>query len=238
MKTSNKILLITIFFVLFITLITVISITIFLFSENPHLIKYGKGSNEKISKEYDLHNFNLIDFEGFWKANIIYDRLYKIKLTAPEYLMEYIEIDVFEQKLKLKQSYFTGIPPISIEVSISIPVLKEIISNVSTDIYFTNFDEEKIIIKTSGYSKIKGNNSYIKHLQITGSGIIENDFYLCKVVNSELNLSGSGTTKLNMYGGILNGQVNGNIIVTYKGSISEQNIYASESVKIQKENEN
>lgn len=236
MKASNKILFFTGLVILFITIIAIISTGIFLFYDNPDLVKFGKGSDQTMTKEYEVKSFNLVKTSGFWKLKILHSDSCKVIVSSKEYIMEYIKIDVMDRTLILNQTFFTDIPPASPDVFISVPELKGIESNGSVEIYFSNFNLKDLNIKTTGYSKVKGDNSNIKNLQLSSSGIIESDLSLCKVYNAELVLKGSGTIELNMNGGILGGYANGQITIYYSGNTSKQNIYISEPVKLIKRN--
>ena len=236
MRTSNKILLLIIILILFATAITGMSIGIFFFNDNPHLIKFGKGSSRITQKEYSLTDFDSINITGFWNVKIKHANLFNITVTAPEYATEYIKLDISEHTLLLKQLFFTGIPPVSPEVTISIPGLTAIKTNGSPRISFSDFNSENMVIETSGYSEIKGSHSHIHNLKIIGSGITSNDLDSCTIVNVDLALSGSGTTTLNMAGGLLSGCARGSIEIIYRGRVSEQTIDILEPAQIIKKN--
>jgi len=234
MKTSNKILVITAISILLISAIAVVSTGIFLFYDNPHLIKFGKGSGNLLNKEYPCHDFNSIMITGFWNVKIVQDSDFGIRVSAPEYLMEYISINTSDQVLKIDQLFFTDIPPGGPDVLISMPVLSEIKSDVSVEIVFSGFKQEEMAIVTNGFSRITGNNSRIKNLSVSGNGIMGYDLNECPVVNACLELTGSGPIALNIAGGVLSGHVKGKIDITYMGNISEQKIILYEDTQLRK----
>jgi hypothetical protein len=232
MRTSNKILLITLIVIFVITAVTIISIGILFISENPHLIKIERGSKDVVSHHYALKDFDTINASGFFKVKIRQDNIYTITVTAPEYVIKHFSPDVEGRTLTLKQLFFTGIPPVHLDISVSMPRLKGIRSDVSIEADFSGFTGETMGIDTKGYAKMKGFHSHIHDVNITGSGVIEYELDSCEIVNANLALTGNGSIDLNMAGGTLNGYVDGNITINYRGSIGEKNINMLEGAQL------
>ena len=234
MKTSSRIIILTIIIILFFTAITSISMGIFFLYDNPGVIKFGKGSPDIINKEYTLKDFDSINVAGLWKVKVEIKRAasYNITMTGPEYAMKHIEVDRADRTLRINQLFFADIPPAGLEVAVSLPMLKSITSGGSPQISFSGFTIEELAIKASGYSQVKGTNSDIENLILIGNGMLANDLGYCTVMNAHLELSGSGTTDLNINGGTLSGYADGNVIINYTGSIGEQDIEIFESAQI------
>jgi hypothetical protein len=232
MRTSNKIILITLTVIFVITAVTIISIGIYFISDNPHLIKIEKGSKNVVSHHYAFEDFDAINASGFFKVKIRQDNGYTITVTAPEYVIKHFAPDVESGTLTMKQMFFTGIPPVYLDVSISMPRLKGIESDVSIEADFYGFAGETMVIDTTGHASIKGLHSHIHDVNISGSGVIEYDLDSCETVNATLAFTGNGSIDLNMAGGTLNGYVDGNIAINYRGSIGEQSIKMLEGAQL------
>ncbi len=234
MKTSNKILLISLIVTFLISGITVIGAGVLFFYSNPSHVKFGSDSTEIISKEYSIENFDTIDLSGFLNVKIVRGEFYKISLSAPEDMLKYITLDKKGRTLELKQLFISGSSQDTLKVKITMPRLSGIESAGCNLITFSNFKSEKMFIKTKGYNQVKGDRSDIKNLDLSSSWIVDNDLDSCLVTNANLNLTGTGMTKLNMDGGKLNGHAMGSNTIIYRGSISEKDMVLSDESEIKK----
>ncbi|MCP4131114.1 MAG: hypothetical protein GY754_09050 [bacterium] len=234
MKKSNKILLATLIVVLFVTAITVIDMGIIFFYDNPDYVKFGHGPTNVITKEYPLDNFNSINASGFLKMEIVKADSFSISLKTPEHMMKYIQLDVTGRTLRIKQLFLSGTSSDFLNVTISMPELTGIGSTGGNEITFSDFSTERMSITTKGFSQLTGYRSDITNLDMTGSGIVENDLDSCNVTNANLVLSGMGATKLNMVGGTLKGEASGTNSISYRGSVREQSITISDEAEIVK----
>lgn len=217
--------LVTIAIVCVITGVMIVSIGLFFIHNNSDLVKIEKGTKTIVRKEYEIKDFDVIDLTGFWKTKIESDKAYRVTVVGPEYVIKYIRIASVDRTLKVNQAFFTGIPPKEIAITISMPGLKRITCSGGADIDFSGFDESSLSIETTGYSKrIRGSDSRITDLSVTGTGVLDFDFDDCAISNATLDLTGRGNIALNMSGGVLDGRVRGGITVTCGGIIGEHSI--------------
>jgi|GEM_PF-6884132 len=235
MKTSNKILLITLTVILF---ITVILITITAVALNQSLLIKIKNKNVKsVNKNYNINDFDSIQLEGFGKVKIIKNDTFAINIEAPDEIIKGINLDVYNKTLVIKQKYFSGTDPLNLEMNIFIPTLKRIIIKGINQIDFTGFNEEEMILESIGFNKINGKDSSIKNIKLSGSYVTDYDLTSSTVVNVKFTLSDFGTTKLNITDGKLEGQIKGSIIINYKGNVRENNLNIFDEAKLIKTGE-
>ena len=234
MKTSNRIILITVIFILLITVILFVGTWLFISYHNSGFVKSPAESSEIITKNFNLKDFNALNISGFYRLEISHNNAYKIELSAPGYLINHINIIKSENKLYVKQLYYADMLPVSAKVRIFMPELTGIKTRGNNKILFSGFTLKNLKFELFGSTKITGRDSTIKNLEIIGSGLVKTDLVSCSVKNANLNLSGTGIADLNMSGGVLSGTVNGTYKINYRGKVIRQDIITSGSVKVEK----
>jgi len=187
-------------------------------------VKFLDGPANIIQKEYKIRNFNSLKIEGFWRLKIIKGKSFSLSLKAPQNMLNYVNIDISQKTLILKQDYFSTNVFSNIELLVSMPSLRHIYIKGINNIEFSGFKEDQLAIEASGFTEIESKNSYIENIKFTGSGVIGYELGASTVVNAFFSLKGLGTINLNMAGGNLEGRISKNINIDYKGEVNLKNI--------------
>ncbi len=236
MKTSNKILLITLMIILSLTVIIIAGIGIFISHNVFPLQKIAKSSGEIISREFIPGDFNAINGGGSWELEIIRADCHKVIVTAPEYIINYIKPEVFGKTLRINQWFFSDPRVVPLKARIFMPELTGIESGGFSEIYFSGFKINRLKLKASETSRITGGNSNIDHFTGIGSGSAQIDLSSCQTVNAEFDLAFSSQMTLNMAGGRLKGSAGGSSMFIYSGSVAEAENDNYRTVKVRKKN--
>jgi hypothetical protein len=232
MKTSNKTLLITFMIILALTTIIIVGMEIF-FSYNTFPLQKISGNSKTLEKEFNLSGFESIDCGGSWELEIVYADSYKVIISAPEFMMDYVKPGVLGKTLQINQWFFSEPHGIPLKARIFMPSLTGIESSGFSNSHFSGFHIAHLCLKATETSRIVGSNSKINNLDCTGSGSAQIDLNSCQTVNAELNLATTSQITLNMAGGKLSGHA-GDSTITYRGDVSEVAIDTSGAVKIRK----
>lgn len=234
MKTSNKVLLITLMIILGLTAIIIAGMELFFAYSVFPLQKINQNSKENRSQEFIVSDFEAINCGGSWELEIIPAECYKVIISAPEYMMDYVKPEVLGKTLQINQWFFSEPHGIPLKARVFMPSLSGIEANGFSNSYFSGFNLAGLNLKASETSRIVGSNSKIANLDCAGSGSAQIALDSCQTVNAEFDLSATSELSLNMAGGKINGHARDNSVLTYRGEITEAAIDTSGTVKIRK----
>lgn len=171
-------------------LITVSSV----FAQNKTITGNGKITN----KSFDLSNFKSVGSSISGKITINKSNNYHVNLTCDENLIDYIEVYIKENTLKLEYKKGYSIKSKPVEINIEMPELERISSAGSADIEVLgsfNNNEFKISSAGSGDISVHSINAEKLNCSSAGSGNIE--LKSGKVKNLDISSAGSGDIQTN-----------------------------------------
>ena len=230
MKTSNKILSISILTILLIISLLIIASRIIII-RNAGRPKDFSDSNT-ISKTFDLRGFNTIECSGAWQIEVIQGDNYRVSVVCPEELADDVNVHTWGDILTLdnirkwrhRRSPFRAI--------ITMPDLTGIRINEGASIFIDGFDTEDMEIKISGAAEIKADNSRIENLFLRCDGAADANLKESSVVNARLLVNGASRITLTMNGGTLKGSASGASSIVYYGTVSAQDIATNGAVSV------
>jgi len=235
MKITNKILLITLIAILvFIAVVVIASRVIVNKSFQDEYSGIETLNKEFITKYFDVTGFTGVSISGSWQITINRSDAYRIRIEAPEYLMDDVEVSERGKILNIGLVWETRIHKRSLKAEITMPDLDGIKSSDGSSVRFDDFDTDNLEIRVSGASGIKGINNTISNLYINSSGATHINLKRSSVTNADLHTSGVSSIELTMAGGKLTGSASGAGSITYYGDIKEQSLRTSGTVSVRK----
>ncbi|MBN1413070.1 MAG: DUF2807 domain-containing protein [Spirochaetales bacterium] len=233
MKTANKLLLFVIIGIFASTIIIVFGMGIYLSGNAVPLEKNGNGSVRTIDHTFPLSNYKKVRAGGVWIVDVKKGDEYRLTVTAPENLMEFIKPGIdSEGTLSLDQWFLADPGVIELRASITMPELTELVSEGSSSASFSGFNCKDLRIRIMGTGKITGSYSTIENLKMTGDGMFKLDLGACPAVNADFQLNGNGKAIIYMNGGWLSGKIAGNSEFIYTGTVGNEEISVLNTVKI------
>ena len=230
MKTSNKILLITLAVIFLLTAGFIITSRIFVSCE-PWM-EYDIADDEEYeigdiqAQLFDLQGFDEIEVEGNWRLKIRQADSFRVEIEAPDYLMDELHVETIGSRLRLDMPR-RRIHDHKLWANIEMPTLTRIQSDYGSSIRFDGFEIRDLDLRTNGGSHIVGENNSIKNLFVVTNGAAYIDLKDTETVNADLDLNGAGSVILNMAGGELTGSANGACRIEYYGEISRRDFESS-----------
>jgi hypothetical protein len=198
-----------------------------------------------VDQEYTFTNFKNIETAASWDVKVIHDSKYKIKVTTTQDALSDLLVKQQGNTLILDTRCKYKCPKNYAEISL--PILSELKTSGSADVFISGFKLDKLKIETSGESAINlennvidalaidtsgssslnGKNNKINNLDLETSGASEIDLIESLVTNADFDLSGSSKVKIQMAGGEMTGEMKGSSSVVYKGKVKSQNVEIS-----------
>ncbi len=217
----------------------------------PLGIRLIRGSGTVITKQYDVKDFDSIDFSGVGTINILQDGEESLTITAEDNIINNLSVEVRGKTLYIspKRTVINLIPTRDVSFDLHIADIREISISGAGSVNADRLDVKDLKIDSSGLgnivlgmngesliAKISGAARFelsgevkTQEIQISGLGtynakdLISND---CKI-----NISGSGNAKLNVVQS-LDIEISGLGSVEYMGSPSvKQNVSGGGSIK-------
>lgn len=233
MKTSNKILLITLSLIL---LFVAGMIIVSRFAIDP---EYAEKSAENHWSDSELTNYVLKDFtevsvSGNWDVTILSNDTFKVRIYSPKETKDRLSVTKRGSLLQLNSSGNFHQRRDQFKAEIHMPNLSKIQSEMTSTIRFDGFKSRKLDLKIDGAGWITGSNNIIENLELSTEGASQIDLKFSTVKNARLDMNGAGKVRLNMAGGKLTGSANGAGSIVYSGSVSEQDVQTNGAVSIRK----
>ena len=155
------------------------------------------GNGNIVTQNYEITSFDEVSVALPATVNFMVSDEYSCTVRVDENILEYLDIRVEEEKLKMnvsKNVQSVDLNPTEFVIEISAPTLKEVKVSSSGDfVFLTSFSADKLEVKLSG----SGNAIFSKkatvtemELKIAGSGGAD-----CQMVKSnkvEIDIAGSG----------------------------------------------
>ncbi len=230
MKTSNKILLITLAVIFLLTAGFIITSRILISCEpwaEYDLIddeEYEIGDFE--TKLLALQDFDEIDIEGNWHLTIRQADSFRVEIEAPRNILDELRAETAGSRLLLDYRH-RRVRDHRLRASVDMPQLTRIQSDYGSSIRFEGFTMRDLDLRTNGGSHIVGQDNAIENLFVVTNGAAYIDLKETATVNADLNLNGAGSVILNMAGGELTGSANGACKIDYYGEISRRDFESS-----------
>jgi hypothetical protein len=230
MKTSNKILLITL--IVIVVFITGMIITTRIMLYNASCKASAFSDEEFIQQEFSYYDFNSLKVYGHWSIDIEQGNDYSVILYYPENLSDRILVEQHSSNLIIDSNIKLRSRRSMFRANIVMPRLESIEIIEGSSISFEDFICNHLKIKTSGAAKIKGRNSSINDLDMVCDGASHVNLRYSKIVNATLYLSGASRVELTMNGGKLSGTAYGASSIVYYGEVAKQDIETAGAVSI------
>ena len=192
--------------------------------------------NDQTSGNYDIKDFNSVVLNGAWEVDLIYGDDWEIELSYPRELENEIEVVREGNRLVLDSSqphvwawnfFNKNHGSQTFSARITMPELREIDIKGTSDLEFSGFEGEKLIIVISGAGNVEGDDGHYETLSVTMSGAGNVDARDVIVVDADVTISGAGNITLNMDGGVLSGDLSGFGNIEYFGSVSDEDVNIS-----------
>ncbi len=178
-------------------------------------------SSEMITKEIDIEDFVGLVTAGSWEVAIQHAPEYRVKVTAPKNIHEYLDIGVEGKELHFGMkpgTRFRGsYKPV---VLITMPFLEGIASSGQLELTFDGFNGELLSLHSSGVVTAKGKNSTFSLLKIEADGVANLELEGAYAESAHIDMGGVGRAMLNLGTGELTGSLGGVYQMTYKGTPS------------------
>lgn len=229
MKTSSKILGITLLGITALLSIGIIASRIYLnsvmgsdYKERANLVL-----EEDETVSFDLKDFSSLDFIGAWDVEILQGSEYRVDVRGPGNLLDELEIHQSGNHLTIENNYKGGFGTETFSISIAMPDLDSITIAGGADLSFDGFKGSILSVTLSGAGRVRAFNSEYSELNVICSGAGQLDFKDLSSRNAEVRLSGAGEVILNMNGGELKGALSGMGSIKYGGTVSNESIRVS-----------
>ncbi len=159
---------------------------------------------------------------------------YGIEIEGPEYLMDALIVEKEQSVLRLDIKDGIRWRDEEINAMVRLPKVDNLRLSGSVDVNMRGFQSERLKIKASGATNLKGNQNSIYYLTLKGSGSTQIDFANNPVTHAEIDLSGSSMVSVSMAGGDLKGSISGSGTVIYDGEIRDQEVRISGSGSVKR----
>ncbi len=231
MKTSNKILIITI------SLVLLFVAGMIIFSRFAIDREYTENDNEFRSTETELIEHNLKDFtevsvSGNWDVTIVRNDTFRVQVFYPKETENRLTVGKHGSKLELISMGDFHNHHDQFRAEIHMPKLSKIQSELASKIRFDGFKSPNLDLRIEGAGWITGGDNVIENLDLSIDGASRVDLKFSAVTNVDLNMNGAGKVRLNMAGGKLTGTASGAGSITYTGNVPEQDVQTNGAVTI------
>ena len=239
MKISNKIL----WFGLGGIFGCVVALVLFLRISTTPLMAEGEmtiklsGSKAPVKQSYPIQYFSGIRASGNWNLVIEQGESYGIELEGPEYLMDVILVEKEQSDLRLDIKDGIRWRDDEVNAIIKLPKVDTLRLSGSVNVDMHGFQSERLKIKASGSTNLKGRQNNIYYLTLKGSGSTQIDLINNPITHAEIDLSGSSKVSVSMAGGDLKGSISGSGTVIYDGEIRDQEVRISGSGSVKRRKE-
>jgi len=230
MKTSNKILIITL--IVIVVFLTGMIITTRIILYNASYKASAFSDDEFVQQKFSYEDFNSLKVYGLWSIDIEQGDDYSVILYYPEELSDRISVDYCSKELIIDSNTKWHSRRRIFRAEIIMPQLESIEIIEGASISFEDFSCDHINIKTTGAAEIKGRNSSINDLDMVCDGASHVNLRHSKIVNATLHLSGASRVELTMNGGKLSGTASGASSIVYYGEVTKQDIETAGAVSI------
>jgi hypothetical protein len=230
MKTSNKILLITLIVIAVFITGMIITTRIMLYNASCEAPAFS--DEEFVQQVFSYEDFNSLKVYGHWSIDIEQGDDYSVILYYPEEFSDRISVDRHSSNLIIDSNINWHSRRGMFRAEIVMPLLESIEIVEGSSILFEDFSCDHLNIKTTGAAEIKGRNSSINDLDMVCDGASHVNLRRSKIVNATLRLSGASRVELTMNGGTLSGTAYGASSIVYYGEVAKRDIETAGAVSI------
>jgi len=193
-------------------------------------------SGERVSRTYDLANFDGIEISGRWQVTIERGDAWRVAVEIPAELSDEVETELRGDRLWL---YYDGgwrafRDGFSLQATITMPALESLDVSGTTNVSFSGFDGASLTLDLSGAGEIRGAASRFDSLLLDMSGAMNVELGDVPVTNAEVDAAGTGNVTLRMAGGRLTGDMSGAANLEYFGTVSEESVDTSGFVNVRR----
>lgn len=223
MKSSNKLMLISIIGIVVIALGLVLAgrfVFKAIVEEDWEEVRSELiSSGEYVKREYEVRDFIGIETAGVFHVTITHGNEYSVHVEIEEAFEKYLEIEKQGTILVMDLTEdFPGRDTPVVRADITMPVLNAIKSSGGLNVKFDGFSEGRLSVETSGAVDAYGTDSSFRELRIRSSGAADFDFRDVNVNTADVRMSGAGNAKIAIEGGKLEGNLSGVGKIVYFGN--------------------
>jgi len=223
MKTSNKIL--TIAAALpFALVLFIVLVLRFAFEAAPDAESDRASGRTVITRDFPVTGFTAVDINGNWKLVIVPADSFRVRVRAPEYLMDGIQVGQSGNTIYLRSPLQKHRKKDNVRAEVFLPELEKISSSGGSLIRFSDFTLKSLTLDISGANRIRGTDNTIESLALSSTGASRIDLSDSRITNADLRVNGAVSVKLTMAGGDLTGEASGAASIVYEGEINSQTI--------------
>jgi hypothetical protein len=194
-------------------------------------------SGERVSRTYDHTGFDGIEIAGQWQVVLERGDAWRVSVEMPAEIASDVSVELQGDSLSLDMArggWFGGFDDERLEVTITMPALRQIALSGASNVSFSGFDGAALTIDLSGAGNVRGAASRFDALTLDLSGVGNADLADVTVTDADVDVSGAGNVKLRMAGGRLTGDVSGAANLEYFGPVREQSIQQSGFVNVRR----
>ena len=188
MKISNKIL----WFGLGSVFGCVIALVLFLRISTAPLTAEGEmtiklsGSKTPVKQSFPLKYLSGIRASGHWNLVMEQGETYGVEIEGPEYFMDAIIVEKEQSVLRLDIKDGIRWRDEEVHARIKLPKVDNLRLSGSVNVDMQGFQSERLKIKASGSTHLKGRQNSIYYLTLNGSGSTHIDFATNPVTHAEI----------------------------------------------------
>lgn len=201
--------------------------------EDGSAAKIASISETLLERSYSISGFTAVETQGPWSAEISRGSDHRVSITAPENIIELIEVSKKGRRLFIGLKDNIRLPSsLTLDASISMPALESVISAGGMNLLISKFDGDKIDITGAGVLNLDAEDCSFNRMElsISGAGNIKGENLPVKDIN--VNLAGAVNSKIRIAGGTLSGSLSGAGNLTYYGEAKKIDVSTSGATSI------
>ena len=182
---------------------------------------------DRTTKTIDVRDFHGVVVRGGWDIVVKQGENWNVKITYPENMEKYLDIEVEDEHLVLGlHNVRSGKrdKELHLKAELTMPRLEYLEVAGAADLEFKGFSGENLHIMLAGAANIEGYRSDFEKLELRLNGAGRVDLEEVEVHDAEVSLAGAGDVQLNMTGGVLSGSLAGVGSIRYHGTIAENRV--------------
>lgn len=192
------------------------------------------GSKTPVQRSYPINYFSGIRASGNWDLVMEQGETYGVEIEGPEYLMDVLIVEKEQSVLRLDIRDDIRWRDEKVHARVKFPKVDILRLSGSVNVDMQGFQSERLRIKASGSTSLKGRQNSIYYLTLKGSGSTQIEFADNPITHAEIDLSGSSKVSISMAGGDLKGSISGSGTVVYDGDIRDQEVRISGSGSVKR----
>ncbi|HDQ14809.1 MAG TPA: hypothetical protein ENN41_08345 [Sediminispirochaeta sp.] len=228
MKTSNKIILALGLFIAVLIVVSLVQLRIVADRTTAELggtrVLEGITEGESKSRSYPLRDFSRLRVNGGWVIDLEAGDEYRVELSYPEGVEEYLVVEKKDDVLLLGTSGIISLRGNHLRARIVLPRLEELASEGGLSFSMSGFRGEELSIRSGGGLHMKASDSSYDDLSLKLDGGTQGDLRDLEVENLDIRANGAVALELSIRGGRLSGEINGAAALNIYGQVGSNSL--------------